>query len=191
MAGSVSPPRRTTRNCGCSARRTATREVGRGGGAADPAPSPTSAEPEPTDEVLEPTGEPRRADRRRRGAAAGRGVAGRPVADSGGFGLVQAAFLLGGLLLFLGAGLLLRLRQLTRTASDGVEGDARPGPSTGPFGPPSDGDRGPPGPGGARRPAPAASLSEHLELRDAHLAANGLAVAQSVAAAGSLSCSPA
>ncbi|MGC1213203.1 MAG: hypothetical protein WA890_18285, partial [Micromonospora sp.] len=44
------------------------------------------------------------------------GAAGRPVAQSGGFGAVQAAFLLGGLLLFLGAALLLRLRQLTRSA---------------------------------------------------------------------------
>lgn len=50
--------------------------------------------------------------------------AGRPVAQSGGFGAVQAAFLLGGLLLSLGLGLLLRLRHLTRTAGDDA-GSAR------------------------------------------------------------------
>ncbi|MEV4665250.1 hypothetical protein AB0J85_25310 [Micromonospora echinofusca] len=51
--------------------------------------------------------------------------AGRPVAESGGFGVVQAAFLLGGLLLSLGLGLLLRLRHLTRAAG---AGDADAGP---------------------------------------------------------------
>ncbi|SCG17593.1 hypothetical protein GA0070610_3913 [Micromonospora echinofusca] len=51
--------------------------------------------------------------------------AGRPVAESGGFGVVQAAFLLGGLLLSLGLGLLLRLRHLTRAAG---AGDAAAGP---------------------------------------------------------------
>ncbi|RLK22716.1 hypothetical protein DER29_0560 [Micromonospora sp. M71_S20] len=50
--------------------------------------------------------------------------AGRPVAGSGGFGAVQAAFLLGGLLLSLGLGLLLRLRHLTRAA--GADDDAGP-----------------------------------------------------------------
>ncbi|MGB2570746.1 hypothetical protein ACPFP2_20185 [Micromonospora citrea] len=51
-------------------------------------------------------------------------AAGRPTSGSatGGFGVVQAAFLLGGLLLFLGAGLLLRLRQLTRESKRGEEG---------------------------------------------------------------------
>lgn len=51
--------------------------------------------------------------------------AGRPVAESGGFGVVQAAFLLGGLLLSLGLGLLLRLRHLTR-ATDAGDADAGP-----------------------------------------------------------------
>ncbi|MFC0003945.1 RAD23 family protein [Micromonospora siamensis] len=46
------------------------------------------------------------------------GDAGRPVSQAGGFGVVQAAFLLGGLLLFLGVGLLLRLRSLVRTGGD-------------------------------------------------------------------------
>ncbi|WP_446219275.1 hypothetical protein [Micromonospora sp. IBHARD004] len=50
-------------------------------------------------------------------------AAGRPVAQSGGFGVVQGAFLLGGLLLFLGAGLLLRLRHLLRPAGDAAAGD--------------------------------------------------------------------
>ncbi|PWR10571.1 hypothetical protein DKT69_28590 [Micromonospora sicca] len=54
------------------------------------------------------------------------GAAGRPVAQSGRFGVVQGAFLLGGLLLFLGAGLLLRLRHLVR--SDGnAAADGDPG----------------------------------------------------------------
>ncbi|MGC4812582.1 hypothetical protein ACLQ29_18810 [Micromonospora sp. DT228] len=47
--------------------------------------------------------------------------AGRPVSRSGGFGVVQAAFVLGGLLLFLGMGLLLRLRHLTRAPADEAE----------------------------------------------------------------------
>lgn len=54
------------------------------------------------------------------------GAAGRPVAQSGGFGVVQGAFLLGGLLLFLGAGLLLRLRHLMRPDGNAAaEGDPR------------------------------------------------------------------
>ncbi|MGN9809860.1 hypothetical protein ACTMSW_10905 [Micromonospora sp. BQ11] len=102
------------------ARQTATRSVV-GQGAATPtsaAPEPTTAEPTepaaeetevaPTDEAVEEAppaaGEP---------PVAG---AGTPVAASGGFGVVQAAFLLGGLLLSMGFGLLLRLRHLTRTA---------------------------------------------------------------------------
>ncbi|WP_254909613.1 hypothetical protein [Micromonospora sp. NBS 11-29] len=50
------------------------------------------------------------------------GAAGRPVAATGAFGPVQAAFLLGGLLLFLGAGLLLRMRRLLRPAGEPVAG---------------------------------------------------------------------
>ncbi|MDW3846904.1 hypothetical protein NMK34_09810 [Micromonospora sp. BRA006-A] len=104
------------------ARRTASREVV-GEEAAEPTPSPTSAEPtetpidEPSTEAPdeEPTDEP--TDAAVVEPPAPGGVAGRPVADSGGFGLVQAAFLLGGLLLFLGAGLLLRMRRLLRPSA--------------------------------------------------------------------------
>ncbi|KAB1114153.1 hypothetical protein F6X54_13835, partial [Micromonospora aurantiaca] len=102
------------------ARRTASREVV-GEEAAEPTPSPTSAEPTPSDEPSseapdeEPTDEP--TDAAVVEPPAPGGVAGRPVADSGGFGLVQAAFLLGGLLLFLGAGLLLRMRRLLRPSA--------------------------------------------------------------------------
>ncbi|MEU0078357.1 hypothetical protein ABZY58_10695 [Micromonospora tulbaghiae] len=104
------------------ARRTASREVV-GEEAASPTPSP-SAEPtdtptgEPPTEAPdeEPTDEP--TDAAVVEPPAPGGVAGRPVADSGGFGLVQAAFLLGGLLLFLGAGLLLRMRRLLRPSAD-------------------------------------------------------------------------
>ncbi|WP_431945183.1 hypothetical protein [Micromonospora marina] len=99
------------------ARRTASREVV---GEEAPTPAPTSAEPTetPTDEppTDEPTDEP--TDATVVEPPAPGGVAGRPVADSGGFGIVQAAFLLGGLLLFLGAGLLLRMRRLLRPSAD-------------------------------------------------------------------------
>ncbi|MEH0984848.1 hypothetical protein [Micromonospora sp. CPCC 205556] len=112
------------------ASRTATREVVGLATADIPTPEPSGstvpAEPtvEPTEEVAVPTEEavaevppPATANR----------AASRP----GGFGLVQAAFLLGGLLLFLGVGLLLRLRQLTRTADGAPEGgrpfERRPG----------------------------------------------------------------
>ncbi|MEU8073729.1 MULTISPECIES: hypothetical protein [unclassified Micromonospora] len=102
------------------ARRTASRQVV--GEGAEPTPSPSSAEPsespsdEPSSEAPdeEPTGEP--TDAAVEPPPPG-GLAGRPVADSGGFGLVQAAFLLGGLLLFLGAGLLLRMRRLLRPSA--------------------------------------------------------------------------
>lgn len=104
------------------ARRTASREVV--GEEDSPTPTPASAEPtetptgEPSTEAPaeEPTDEP--TDAAVVEPPAPGGVAGRPVADSGGFGLVQAAFLLGGLLLFLGAGLLLRMRRLLRPAAD-------------------------------------------------------------------------
>ncbi|WP_431877956.1 hypothetical protein [Micromonospora marina] len=99
------------------ARRTASREVV---GEETPTPAPTSAEPTetPTDEppTEEATDEP--TDATVVEPPAPGGVAGRPVADSGGFGIVQAAFLLGGLLLFLGAGLLLRMRRLLRPPAD-------------------------------------------------------------------------
>ncbi|MDG4808643.1 hypothetical protein O7634_17975 [Micromonospora sp. WMMD1120] len=48
-------------------------------------------------------------------------AASRPVSQSGGFGVVQAAFLLGGLLLSLGVGLLLRLRHLARESAGEVD----------------------------------------------------------------------
>ncbi|MFJ6197000.1 hypothetical protein [Micromonospora sp. NPDC092111] len=53
-------------------------------------------------------------------------AANRSANQPGGFGVVQAAFLLGGLLLFLGVGLLLRLRQLTRAGSAGGGDDIGP-----------------------------------------------------------------
>ncbi|MCZ7424918.1 hypothetical protein O7607_04175 [Micromonospora sp. WMMA1949] len=113
------------------ARRTASREVV-GEEAREPTPSPSSAEPTPSDEPSseapdeEPTDEP--TDAAVVEPPAPGGVAGRPVADSGGFGIVQAAFLLGGLLLFLGAGLLLRMRRLLRPAAANAESEPLPPP---------------------------------------------------------------
>ncbi|MEW2374898.1 hypothetical protein AB0883_02160 [Micromonospora sp. NPDC047812] len=87
------------------------------GEAAEPGAAPAADEPV-TDEPA--TDEPAAA-----GAPPAAG-AGRPVAGSAGFGAVQAAFLLGGLLLSLGLGLLLRLRHLTRAAgADDVVGPDR------------------------------------------------------------------
>ncbi|MEH1100020.1 hypothetical protein [Micromonospora sp. CPCC 205561] len=71
------------------------------------------------------TGEPPAADEPGTDAVPAAAGGGRPVARSGVFGMTQAAFLLGGLLLSLGLGLLLRLRQLTR-AGGPAEDDARP-----------------------------------------------------------------
>ncbi|WP_433130995.1 hypothetical protein ACQPWW_09070 [Micromonospora sp. CA-240977] len=104
------------------ARQTATRSV-RGAGATPtgtPKPSATPAPPSdpasvPVEEdtsAAEPVGDY---------PADAAPPAGRPVSQAGGFGVVQAAFLLGGLLLFLGMGLLLRLRHLTRTPADEAE----------------------------------------------------------------------
>ncbi|MFG1778181.1 hypothetical protein ACGFIG_17350 [Micromonospora sp. NPDC049048] len=76
--------------------------------------------------------------------------AGRPLAGSGGFGAVQAAFLLGGLLLSLGLGLLLRLRHLTAAGADAGPPPSRRAPagrSDGDAGPDRRGDR----PAGAGR----------------------------------------
>ncbi|MDG4802068.1 hypothetical protein [Micromonospora sp. WMMD980] len=104
------------------ARRTASRQVV--GEAAEPTPEPTPTSAEPTD----PPSEEPATDEPTEPAAAElppAGAAGRPVAESGGFGVVQAAFLLGGLLLFLGAGLLFRMRRLLRPAGDPV-GEAAP-----------------------------------------------------------------
>ncbi|WP_439427796.1 hypothetical protein [Micromonospora sp. LA-10] len=109
------------------ARRTATRQVV--GEEASPTPAPTSVEPSETPSEEPPTDEPV-TDEPTDAAVVEPppgGVAGRPVADSGGFGLVQAAFLLGGLLLFLGAGLLLRMRRLLRPSA-ATEPEALPPP---------------------------------------------------------------
>ncbi|MET8908654.1 hypothetical protein [Micromonospora sp. NPDC004551] len=77
-----------------------------GDGPADPATDEPVAEPSAEAAVVEPPPP---------------GAAGRPVSASGGFGVVQGAFLLGGLLVFLGAGLLLRMRRLLRPASEAPE----------------------------------------------------------------------
>ncbi|MGS2614420.1 hypothetical protein ACVCAH_07815 [Micromonospora sp. LZ34] len=101
------------------ARQTATRSVVGPEATATPAPESSQparpSEPAEESEEAEPTEEP---------VAEVPPAAGRPVAQAGEFGMAQAAFLLGGLLLFLGVGLLLRLRHLTRTAG----GDGEPGP---------------------------------------------------------------
>jgi hypothetical protein len=83
--------------------------------AAKPTPTPAATEPtvpadEPAVTDLSVTESPAVA-----GAGAGTGRADRASAG-GGLGIVQAGFLLGALLLFLGVGLLLRLRILVRTA---------------------------------------------------------------------------
>ncbi|MET7836884.1 hypothetical protein ABZS44_29120 [Micromonospora sediminicola] len=109
------------------ARRTASRQVV--GEAAEPTPEPTPTSAEPTDPPSEEPATEEPVTEESTDAAVVEppppGAAGRPVAATGGFGVVQAAFLLGGLLLFLGAGLLLRMRRLLRTA-DGVEEDLPP-----------------------------------------------------------------
>ncbi|MFD6752125.1 hypothetical protein [Micromonospora gifhornensis] len=116
------------RNLRLLSRQTATREVIGRAAVAPPttaAPTPSSVPtPDPTDEPTEvPTVDPvdeevDTADEADAGAAAdppAAGAAGNQVSQSGtGIGLTEAAFLLGGLLLFLGVGLLMRLRQLTR-----------------------------------------------------------------------------
>ncbi|MGC5017604.1 hypothetical protein [Micromonospora sp. DT47] len=101
------------------ARQTATREVV-GVAPTDEAPEPTESAVavEPTEEVT-PTEEAV-------AEAPPPAPANRSASRTGGFGLVPAAFLLGGLLLFLGVGLLLRLRQLTRPAREaGEDGGGR------------------------------------------------------------------
>lgn len=86
---------------------------------ARPKPTPTPSDPasEPDGAASTPPEEPV-ADQPIDAAPPG---AGRPVSQAGGFGLVHAAFLLGGLLLSLGVGLLLRLRHLTRAAAGETE----------------------------------------------------------------------
>ncbi|MEV0431235.1 hypothetical protein [Micromonospora sp. NPDC050495] len=107
------------------ARQTASRQVVGRAAPAEPSRSakPTPSATEPTDPATEapateePAGEVPPSEE----AVAEPpvpGAAGRPIAASGGFGVTQAAFLLGGLLLFLGAGLLLRMRRLLRPAGE-------------------------------------------------------------------------
>ncbi|WBB72038.1 hypothetical protein O7602_20200 [Micromonospora sp. WMMD1128] len=105
------------------ARRTASRQVV--GEAVEPTPEPSPTSAAPTDPPSEepPTEEPV-TDEPTDAAVVEPplpGAAGRPVAETGGFGVVQAAFLLGGLLLFLGGGLLLRMRRLLRPAGEPAE----------------------------------------------------------------------
>ncbi|MFF5175819.1 hypothetical protein ACFY3U_24790 [Micromonospora sp. NPDC000089] len=108
------------------ARQTATREV-------VGLLAPTSAPPEPTPSAepaqpsVEPTEEAAEASPTEEAVAEvpPAATASRAASRGGGFGVVQAAFLLGGLLLFLGVGLLLRLRQLTRAADAGGDETAR------------------------------------------------------------------
>lgn len=113
------------------ARQTATRTVVGANAAATPT---ADAEPEPTETPAEPV-EPSATEET--GAEAGpteeavvelppTPTAGRQVSQNGGFGLVQAAFLLGGLLLTLGFGLLVRLRRLLRPAGDADGPAGRP-----------------------------------------------------------------
>ncbi|QLQ40059.1 hypothetical protein [Micromonospora robiginosa] len=108
------------------ARRTASRQVV--GEAAAPTPEPTATSAEPTDPPSEePVAEESETDESTDPAVVEppANAAGQPVASTGGFGVVQAAFLLGGLLLFLGAGLLFRMRRLLRPAGD-PDGDLAP-----------------------------------------------------------------
>ncbi|KXK58425.1 hypothetical protein AWW66_29870 [Micromonospora rosaria] len=117
------------------ARQTATRSVVGAG----VRPTPTTAAPpeteptveptepaEPTVEATVPTEEPIESTDEAVTDVPAAG-AGRPAAQTGGFGLVHAAFLLGGLLLFLGVSLLLRLRHLLRPA-DAAEEPTEPSP---------------------------------------------------------------
>ncbi|TDC72286.1 hypothetical protein E1193_28080 [Micromonospora sp. KC606] len=89
-----------------------------------PTPSESAETVEPTESAVavEPTEEATEPAVAQVPPATGRPTSG---TQAGGFGVVQAAFLLGALLLFLGVGLLLRLRQLTRTA-DAEESGRRP-----------------------------------------------------------------
>ncbi|MFY1620207.1 hypothetical protein [Micromonospora sp. WMMD736] len=86
-----------------------------------PTPSPTPAPPSdpPSEPALE--SDPAEEPLAEQPVDAAPPPANRQVAQTGGFGVVQAAFLLGGLLLSLGVGLLLRLRHLTRAAKDEAE----------------------------------------------------------------------
>ncbi|MFF5181261.1 hypothetical protein ACFY2Q_24815 [Micromonospora sp. NPDC000316] len=105
------------------ARQTATRSVVGVLGAPSAKPTPTPTEPSaPASEPAEASSpEDEQVVDQPVDAAPPAAGASRPVAQSGGFGVVQAAFLLGALLLSLGLGLLLRLRHLTRAAPDGAD----------------------------------------------------------------------
>ncbi|MBM0278788.1 hypothetical protein [Micromonospora tarensis] len=99
------------------ARQTATRSVVGVSGAPTRSPKPTATTAAPTETASAPTEGEDTATEEPVGeypADAAPPAASRPVSQSGGFGVVQAAFLLGGLLLSLGMGLLLRLRHLAR-----------------------------------------------------------------------------
>ncbi|MFG2046493.1 hypothetical protein ACGFIW_03535 [Micromonospora sp. NPDC048935] len=107
------------------ARQTATRSVVGAGGTPTGTPKPTATPSRPSDPPSEPAEDESTTAEEPVGdyPADAAPPAGRQVAQSGGFGIVQAAFLLGALLLFLGMGLLLRLRHLTRPASDEGESE--------------------------------------------------------------------
>ncbi|MEU8043851.1 hypothetical protein AB0B71_06855 [Micromonospora echinofusca] len=89
-----------------------------------PAPADTTGPAGETGGAAEPATDGPASDEPVAAGAPPAAGAGRPVAGAGGFGAVQAAFLLGGLLLSLGLGLLLRLRHLTRAA--GADDDVGP-----------------------------------------------------------------
>ncbi|MFG2059842.1 hypothetical protein ACGFIK_00300 [Micromonospora sp. NPDC048871] len=148
------------RNLRLLSRQTATREV-IGRGAATPpttaAPTPSSVPTvDPTEEPIEvptidPTDEETEVDDQGDVAPPAddppaAGAAGNQVSQSGtGIGLTEAAFLLGGLLLFLGVGLLMRLRQLTREpeVAEGTTVTVGPGRVGEWEGPPGDWQRPP------------------------------------------------
>ncbi|WP_410812310.1 hypothetical protein [Micromonospora sp. 067-2] len=106
------------------ARQTATRSVVGVGGTPSRSAEPTGTPAQPSDPAGTPDGDESAEPVGDRPIDAVPPAAGRPVSQSGGFGAVQAAFLLGGLLLSLGMGLLLRLRHLTRAAT--VDADDPP-----------------------------------------------------------------
>ncbi|MEV4387091.1 hypothetical protein AB0J68_15440 [Micromonospora sp. NPDC049580] len=105
------------------ARQTATRSVVGAGVRPTGTPTPSATPAEPSDPPSEPAQESAPAEEpvADQPIDAAPPSAGRPVSQAGGFGMVQAAFLLGGLLLSLGVGLLLRLRHLTRAATTEAE----------------------------------------------------------------------
>ncbi|MFF0233293.1 hypothetical protein [Micromonospora sp. NPDC005254] len=105
------------------ARQTATRSVVGAGVRPTGTPTPSATPAEPSDPPSEPAQESAPAEEpvADQPIDAAPPAAGRPVSQTGGFGMVQAAFLLGGLLLSLGVGLLLRLRHLTRAATTEAE----------------------------------------------------------------------